>query len=120
MQEGRYSGERNDGKLRHGKGRLDWPNGDFYEGEFKDGLRSGHGVYSCKGGKHTYEGGWRLGKRHGEGEENWPNGQKVQREPGCATAKQHNHIHSNSKCTANKIRFTVFMCVCAYLCLQTI
>merc|ERR1719389_363943 len=58
--EGVYTGERNDGKLRHGKGRIDWPNGDFYEGDFNDGLRSGKGVYSCKGGKHIYEGEWKL------------------------------------------------------------
>ena len=77
MQEGVYTGERNDGKLRHGKGRIDWPNGDFYEGDFNDGLRSGKGVYSCKGGKHIYEGEWKLGKRHGQGVESWPNGQTV-------------------------------------------
>ena len=36
---GRYTGELSDGKLREGAGRLEWPNGDFYEGGFKDGLR---------------------------------------------------------------------------------
>ena len=35
----KYQGEFSDGKLREGNGRLEWPNGDFYEGGFKDGLR---------------------------------------------------------------------------------
>jgi len=35
----KYTGEFSDGKLRDGSGRLQWPNGDFYEGMFKDGLR---------------------------------------------------------------------------------
>lgn len=39
-----YEGEMLDG-LRHGKGKYTWANGDFYEGEWAKGWRSGFGIY---------------------------------------------------------------------------
>lgn len=33
--------------LKCGVGRLTFPNGDFYEGEFLDGLFDGKGKYCC-------------------------------------------------------------------------
>ena len=39
-----YEGEMVNG-LRHGKGKYTWANGDFYEGEWAKGWRSGFGIY---------------------------------------------------------------------------
>lgn len=39
FQQAKYTGEFSDANLRDGKGKLNWQNGDFYEGSFKDGLR---------------------------------------------------------------------------------
>ena len=38
----KYKGKMNSG-LPHGYGRLEWPNGDTYEGNFKFGKRNGQG-----------------------------------------------------------------------------
>jgi hypothetical protein len=83
-----------------GIGRLEWSNGDFYEGSFKNGMRHGNGtrtdlpnmhqqhVYSScvhvavhqtvgkfqqKDGR-TYVGNWSLSQRDGKGKETFPNG----------------------------------------------
>ena len=44
MIEGEYTGSLVEG-VREGKGQLEWSNGDYYEGDFKNGLRHGHGRY---------------------------------------------------------------------------
>ncbi len=88
-----YHGEVNARGEKHGKGRMvehdgfvsegDWkndkmngngkmidPDGDVvYDGEFKDDLFHGHGVYnsSCEFGDITYEGEFANGKMHGTG-----------------------------------------------------
>ena len=49
------------------------PNGDFYKGNFKEGMRSGPGLYVCQHGKRRYEGEWKMSRRHGQGKETWPN-----------------------------------------------
>ncbi|PRP73858.1 radial spoke head 1 protein [Planoprotostelium fungivorum] len=41
---------------RHGKGKLQYQNGDYYEGSFHLGKRHGRGTHVCNGGKHRYEG----------------------------------------------------------------
>ena len=75
--------------LRHGVGTELWPNGDRFEGDFKDGKFHGSGTYLTRGGKyvgefvdgrkegqgkmtwtkngHVYEGGWKGGRMHGSG-----------------------------------------------------
>lgn len=40
----RYQGEYLMGKF-HGKGRYYWSNDSVYEGEFKNGMRNGYGVW---------------------------------------------------------------------------
>eukprot|EP01037_Dinobryon_pediforme_P035600 gene35600-42067_t len=40
---GKYIGDLKEG-VRDGFAKLEWSNGDYYEGEFKNGLRHGHGV----------------------------------------------------------------------------
>jgi len=50
---------------RHGKGKINYTNGDYYEGDFMNGLKEGKGIYyylDC-----YYNGGWKEDKRHGEG-----------------------------------------------------
>ena len=47
-----------------------------YEGEFKAGMRHGHGVFVSKKGA-RYDGEWASSLRHGVGKESWPNGERV-------------------------------------------
>jgi len=47
-----------------------WQNGNKYEGDWKDGLRDGHGVFWVKDGKKLrklYAGNWKRGLKHGKG-----------------------------------------------------
>ena len=48
-------------------------NGDVYDGEFKDGKRHGHGVYTWSYGG-VYDGEWKDGKQHGQGVKTWVDG----------------------------------------------
>ena len=43
----------------HGKGIYTWPNGDKYEGEWKDGFMEGNGAQTCANGK-KYIGLWKV------------------------------------------------------------
>ena len=54
-----------------------WSNGARYEGEYRDGMRDGQGVFEWPSGK-RYEGGWREGKYHGQGVETKPNGARYE------------------------------------------
>ena len=51
------------------------PDGDIYEGGFKDGKRHGEGKITWPDGS-TYEGGWVNGEKHGTGTYTWPDGSK--------------------------------------------
>jgi len=70
---GRYYGTLKDGKL-HGKGRLEWDNGAFYEGGFANGLMSGRGHLRFANGE--YQGDFRDGLMWGVGELRYDNGRK--------------------------------------------
>ncbi|GMH57243.1 hypothetical protein TrRE_jg2939, partial [Triparma retinervis] len=48
-----------------------------YEGEWKDGLKHGLGVFSSTSGE-KFDGNWHMGKRHGEGIYRWNNGKTRQ------------------------------------------
>ena len=50
----------------HGKGRMVWPDGSCYEGEWSNGLMSGEGEMVWSDGS-SYRGGWRGGERSGRG-----------------------------------------------------
>ena len=67
-----YSGELLNG-LRHGFGRFESPNEEInYEGNWKNGLKNGHGIMTKKGCK--YEGNWKDGFIDGKGKLTWKSG----------------------------------------------
>ena len=53
--------------------RIEFPNGDVYEGEWKFGKQHGRGKITYSSGA-VYEGEWKDGKRHGRGKITYPNG----------------------------------------------
>jgi hypothetical protein len=61
--------------FNHGQGRKIYPNGDVYEGQWVDGLRSGSGALVFGAGSpwfgDRYEGQWLDDMRHGEGRYTW-------------------------------------------------
>ena len=69
-----YEGETKDGK-RHGKGTMIYSNGDRYEGEWKDDKKNGQGVETWRDG-YKYEGEFKDDKCNGQGTETWPSGDK--------------------------------------------
>lgn len=80
---GSYRGNFLAGK-KHGKGIKIMPNGDRYEGDFRDDYRDGHGVYvwgeKTKWAGDRYEGGYRLDKRQGWGVYSWSGGDRYEGE----------------------------------------
>lgn len=60
-------------EVTDGKGSKLFPDGTVYTGEFKDGLRDGHGRYRSSLGA-VYEGEWKEGERSGKGMERYPIG----------------------------------------------
>ena len=61
----KYEGEWKDGK-KHGQGTITLSSGTKYVGEWKDDQRTGQGTMTYYDGA-KYEGGWKDGKRHGQG-----------------------------------------------------
>jgi len=57
-----------------GSGRYDFANGDFYDGEWKSGLRHGKGTYVWKELNEKYFGDWAGGLKEGKGTFTYPNG----------------------------------------------
>ena len=60
---------------KNGKGIYMWPNGQTYDGEFRNDECSGFGILHYPDGK-RFEGPWKEGKKHGKGIYAWPNGAK--------------------------------------------
>lgn len=60
-----YYGEFKKG-IKDGHGRYSWKSGEKYEGDFKDDLRNGYGTYYFKDGV-KYEGNWANDLKHGQG-----------------------------------------------------
>ena len=58
-----------EGKL-HLVGRQIYPTGEYYEGGFNEGFRSGRGTYISPNS--SYSGSWYLNEKHGYGEERLP------------------------------------------------
>lgn len=75
MINGNFSGILKEG-VRDGVGKLEWSNGDVYEGDFKNGLRHGKGTMVELNGKRKYEGTWVLSQKEGKGVEMFSNGDK--------------------------------------------
>ena len=69
----KYTGLFEDGKIKDGKGKYDFSNGDKYEGDIgtikprRPGVLQGQGTYTWSNGD-KYEGEFKDGKQHGQGE----------------------------------------------------
>jgi len=53
--------------IRSGIGKMIYPNGDIYEGEWVDNKMQGEGSYTYSKTKDIYSGSWLNNKKHGEG-----------------------------------------------------
>lgn len=62
------------GDCVNGKGEMKFSSGS-YNGQWKDGLRNGYGVFSWDNGD-VYKGNWVEDKRHGAGEYTWHDGSR--------------------------------------------
>ena len=60
-------------KVRHGRGRMIFENGEVYEGEWVDDTRSGDGMHTYADGG-VYTGRWQEGKKHGTGRYDFADG----------------------------------------------
>ena len=63
----------------HGHGAYEYPNGNRYEGEWKEGKQHGHGTYTWADGT-RYEGEFKEGKQHGKVIEYRANGNRFEGE----------------------------------------
>ncbi len=70
---GRYRGAVVDGLLQ-GPGRLDYANGSWFEGQFKDGQSEGQGVWQAADAGARYQGEFYQGLFHGLGRLDYPDG----------------------------------------------
>jgi hypothetical protein len=65
--------------LTQGRGVLQWfqdgKPSEHGEGEWRDGMRTGHGMYTTVNGE-RYDGEWRNGLKNGHGVKTWPNGSR--------------------------------------------
>ena len=61
-----YVGEILDNKIT-GKGKYYFPTGATYTGEVLDGLRHGYGVFESQSEEINYEGNWKYGLKNGHG-----------------------------------------------------
>ena len=59
--------ERTTSRKYTGKATVQYENGDIYEGQFADGIRSGEGIYRYNNPKNKYEGGWEDNVKSGMG-----------------------------------------------------
>eukprot|EP00347_Sterkiella_histriomuscorum_P011997 403370285 len=70
-----YNGETNSNGQRHGKGRLTYIDGSFYEGNWVNGKKEGFGLSKSRDGI-QYEGNWLNDMKNGEGVLTLPSGAK--------------------------------------------
>ena len=60
--------------LPTGQGRVEWRNGDSYEGALEHGLRNGHGIFIAKTNGFRYEGKWQDNLQSGKGKTTFDDG----------------------------------------------
>lgn len=53
---------------------MQWPNGDYYTGNFHEGYIDGEGELVSEADGYRYKGGWKKNKREGRGEEIYSTG----------------------------------------------
>jgi len=78
---GKYTGDLFDpgifkSVMRHGRGLMEYLNGEKYDGEWKMNQRHGHGVMTYKNGD-VYTGNWENDKKNGSGNIIYHNGEKI-------------------------------------------
>jgi hypothetical protein len=66
VEKAKYDGNYKDG-LKNGVGKMIYPNGDFYEGEWIDNKMQGEGTYTYKKSGDIYSGSWIADKKSGQG-----------------------------------------------------
>lgn len=72
----KYEGEwKND--LQNGKGTFTYANGDKYEGQWLNGNREGSGTFTWADGR-KYVGEWKNDQRNGKGVYTWPSGDRYE------------------------------------------
>lgn len=69
-----YTGQRNGRGKIEGQGRMTWPNGDVYDGQWKKGVFHGEGTYNFKSAGYIYTGQWEKGAIKGHGTFKFKNG----------------------------------------------
>ena len=70
----RYEGKLNKDGMRDGMGKMTWSDGLVYTGDFKDGMRHGHGLQQDKAEVCIYKGDWADDLPHGFGTITWLDG----------------------------------------------
>lgn len=68
-----YTGQMNGKGKKEGKGRIEWPNGNSYEGQWKKDMPNGEGTYTFSNGI-VYQGQWVNNVAKGHGTITMPNG----------------------------------------------
>lgn len=58
------------GYVKHGQGKMIYPDGRYYEGDWKDGQMTGFGILYSDKGAILYKGYWQDGKYNGQGLQN--------------------------------------------------
>lgn len=64
--DGTYTGQLSGGQP-HGRGRIEWDDGNTYEGQWRDGLGDGYGTLVWRAAGTVYSGRWKRWAMHGEG-----------------------------------------------------
>ena len=57
---------------------MQFVNGNTYEGDWRDGLMHGNGIFRWKNTGAEYDGGYEKGKKHGMGNFKYPDGKQYQ------------------------------------------
>lgn len=73
----KFRGHFQEGK-KNGKGKFEWDDGSYYDGDFVDGQFQGYGVYYFANLDKIYEGEFRMNNMEGKGVEKWNDGKRYE------------------------------------------